>query len=353
MMLLNAALLAGTLLSASADPPAAPTLSAIRIPTGQSAPTLDGRLNDPVWAVTDSLSGFTQVRPDPGQPARFRTVTRVVFDDAAVYVAVRAYDPEPAKIAAQLTRRDRNSSSDWILVGFDSHHDRRTAYIFSVNPAGVKRDFILTDGGGEDFGWDAVWDVATRRDEEGWVAEFRIPLSALRFSTQGDGVWGFQVVREVQRTQEQSAWAPYRQEDATVVARFGELRGLGGLQPPRRLEVLPYTVSSLNREPAPDGTGRDPFYSATAWNRSLGLDVKYGLTAGLTLDATLNPDFGQVEADPSQVNLSAYETFLSEQRPFLHRGRGDLPVRYRRGRRQPRVALLLAPHRPQPTAPRR
>jgi hypothetical protein len=318
-MFVHAALLAASLLSATPDTTAPRALHAHRLTAGQGAPVLDGRLDDAIWAATDSIDGFTQVKPDPGRPARFRTVTRVAFDDAALYVAVRAYDPEPAKIVAELTRRDQGSASDQILVAIDSHHDRRTAYIFGVNPAGVKTDIVLTDGKGEDSGWDAVWDVATRRDELGWTAEFRIPLAALRFATEGDGVWGFQVIRDVQRTQERSAWAPFRQEDPTFVARFGELVGMRGLRAPRRLEMLPYTVSGLSREPLEGGV-RNPFRSSTEWTRSAGLDVKYGLTAGLTLDATINPDFGQVEADPSQVNLSAYETFLSEQRPFFTEG---------------------------------
>lgn len=293
-------------------------MQARRIAPPQLAPVLDGRLDDVVWAQADSVSGFTQREPDPGQPSRFRTVARVVFDDHAVYVALHAFDPEPQKIVAQLTRRDEGSPSDWLWVGFDSRFDRRTSYWFGVNPAGVKMDFFNADGGrGDDLTWDAVWDVATQRDSSGWTAEYHIPLSALRFSTAGEGTWGFQVSRMVQRVKEQSFWAPVLPNDPTLVARFGELRGLTGLRPPRRLEVMPYTVTSLTGEPADAG---DPFHSGTRWGRSVGLDVKYGLTSNLTLDATFNPDFGQVEADPSQVNLSAYETFLAERRPFFNEG---------------------------------
>ncbi|HEX8692678.1 MAG TPA: DUF5916 domain-containing protein [Longimicrobium sp.] len=294
-----------------------PKLDAYRLTPTVGAPTLDGKLDDPVWAAADSIGGFIQRDPDEGQPAKFPTVTRVAFDHSAVYVGVRAFDPEPRKIVAQLTRRDEDSSSDWLLVAFDSRHDLRTAYVFTVNPAGVKRDFTIVDGQNDDVGWDAVWDVAVERDEHGWTAEFRIPLSALRFSPGGDGVWGFEVARVVQRANEQSFWAPLRRDDSRVVARFGELHGMTGLPSPRRLELLPYMLSGVTRAP---GDGADPFYSASDWRGSAGMDVKYGVTSDLTLDATVNPDFGQVEADPSQVNLTQYETFFPEKRPFFTEG---------------------------------
>jgi len=316
----------GTLLLAGAVALTAPAtdstnavrqVTAYRLSATVGAPTLDGRLDDAVWAAADTIGGFTQREPNEGQPARYRTVMRVAFDNDAVYVAARAYDPEPAKISAQLTRRDEDSSSDWLFVGFDSRHDRRTAYVFAVNPAGVKRDMTIADGANDDTGWDAVWSVAVGRDSLGWTAEYRIPLSALRFATGGDGVWGFQAVRVVQRDNEQSYWAPVKRDEPRQVARFGELRGLRGLPAPRRLELLPYTVSGVTRAP---GEAANPFYSSSELRGSAGLDVKYGVTSNLTLDATFNPDFGQVEADPSEVNLSAFETFLSERRPFFTEG---------------------------------
>ncbi|MFL5538838.1 MAG: DUF5916 domain-containing protein [Longimicrobiaceae bacterium] len=306
--------------SAAQQPPSggAPlALSATRLAPPAQAPVLDGRLDDAAWAAADSLHSFVQKVPEEGKPTRFPTVARVVFDETAVYVGVRAYDPEPAKMVAQLTRRDEDSSSDWLLVAFDSRHDQRTAYAFMVNPAGVKRDFVIADGAEDDMSWDAVWDVAVKADSQGWTAEFRIPLSALRFAPNGDGVWGFEVARAVPRTNEQSFWAPVKQDESRVVSRFGELRGMRGLPSPRRLEVLPYTVSGVTRAP---GAAADPFHQSTAWRGSAGLDVKYGVTSDLTLDATVNPDFGQVEADPSQVNLTQYETFLAEKRPFFTEG---------------------------------
>ena len=292
-------------------------VTAYRVSPSVGAPAVDGRLDDAVWMATDSIGGFTQREPREGEPSRFRTVMRVAFDNDAIYVAARAYDPEPSKIAAQLSRRDEDSPSDWMYVGFDSRHDRRTAYIFGVNPAGVKRDLTTSDGGGDDEGWDAVWSVAVTRDSLGWTAEYRIPLSALRFATGGDGVWGFQALRVVQRENEQSYWAPVKRDEPRQVARFGELHGMNNLPAPRRLELLPYTVSGVARAP---GEKADPFYSSSELRGSAGLDVKYGVTSNLTLDATFNPDFGQVDADPSEVNLSAFETFLSERRPFFTEG---------------------------------
>jgi hypothetical protein len=312
-----AALFLSASLAADTGQAAAMALDAYRLTAAAGAPAIDGRLDDPVWLQADSAAGFVQKDPDEGKPSRFATTVRIAFDDQNVYVAMRAYDPEPSRIVAQLTRRDESSPSDWLMVGFDSRHDRRSAYVFAVNPAGVKRDFIVTDGANDDPGWDAVWDVAVSRDAGGWSAEFRIPLSALRFAPGGDGVWGFEAARSVPRVNEESYWAPLRKDDSRVVARFGELRGMRGLSSPRRLELLPYTVSSVRRAP---GSRLDPFFSPTAVRGSGGLDVKYGLTSDLTLDATVNPDFGQVEADPSQVNLTQYESFFPEKRPFFTEG---------------------------------
>ncbi|HET7460976.1 MAG TPA: DUF5916 domain-containing protein [Longimicrobium sp.] len=312
------ALLSIATLSAAVPPDStAAALNAYRLAPGVAAPTLDGRLDDAAWAAADAAGGFTQKDPDEGKPSRFPTVVRVAFDDNAVYVALRADDPEPGKIRAQLTRRDEDSSSDWLMVAFDSRHDQRTAYAFAVNPAGVKRDFIVADGSDDDSSWDAVWESAVSRDEHGWSAELRIPLSALRFAPGGDGVWGFEAARVVQRENEVSYWAPLKKDESRVVARFGRLVGMRNLPSPRRLELLPYTVSGITRAP---GSGADPFYAANRFRGSAGMDVKYGITSDLTLDATINPDFGQVEADPSQVNLTQYESFFAEKRPFFTEG---------------------------------
>jgi hypothetical protein len=287
-----------------------------------AAPKLDGVLDDAAWAQAQPLTDFVQRQPNPGAPATLRTEARIVYDDAAIWVAVRAFDPHPDSLAAPVGRRDMAGvSTDWIHVILDSYNDKRTAFRFTVNPAGVQKDVFHSNDTNEDVGWDAVWESATRVDSAGWSAELRIPLSQLRFSSaasgQGSQVWGLQVSREIARRSETDDWAVVRPDRNGFVSQFGELAGITGLKSARRLEVLPYTLARMTR--APDRPG-DPFYARTQGAGGVGGDVKYGLTSNLTLTATLNPDFGQVEADPSQVNLTAFETFFDERRPFFTEG---------------------------------
>jgi hypothetical protein len=295
-------------------------LGAHRVAAGEQVPVIDGRLDDAVWSAAPVAGGFIQQRPNPGQPATQRTEARVAYDKDAVYVAVRAFDSAPDSITAQLGRRDATGlASDWVHVVFDSYHDKRTGFRFAVTPRGVKRDVFHYDDGPEDGTWDAVWTVETQIDSAGWTAEFRIPLSQLRFrSTAGEQTWGLNVARDLARKEERSYWAPMLPNQSGFASRFGTLTGLSGLSSPRRLEVLPYTVGRVTR----DGrvSGDDPFRSPTDPSFSAGADLEYGLTSNLTLTATFNPDFGQVEADPSQVNLSAFEQFFSERRPFFVEG---------------------------------
>jgi hypothetical protein len=295
------------------------TLTATRI--AGARPVIDGRLDDAAWQHAAIGTGFVQLAPDAGAPASERTEIRVLYDDAALYVAARMYDSSPDSIVAQLARRDQEVYSDWIYVAIDSYFDRRTAFTFGVNPRGVKIDLILYDDTRSDGSWDAVWDVATQIDSLGWTAEFRIPFSQLRFSTaaadEDERTWGVNFLRKIARRNEESFWSPMRRDVNALVSVFGELRGLSGLQPPRRLEVQPYGLSRLTRAP---GDGVNPFFRANDAMFDGGADLKYGLTSGLTLTATINPDFGQVEADPSVVNLSAFESFFPERRPFFVEG---------------------------------
>lgn len=281
------------------------------------APTIDGILGDEEWVGAPLVSDFVQMEPDEGKPATERTEVRVLYGAEALFVAFRAFDRHPDSIAAQLTRRDSESYSDFVHVVVDSYHDERTAFHFGVNPVGVKMDIYRFDDTEEDTSWDAVWDVATRVDGEGWTAEFRIPYSQLRFGNQDDQTWGINFAREIARRRETSTWAPIRQSDAAVVSRSGELQGLRGLGSPTRLELRPFTLAKLSRAP---GDAENPFYKRNNFFSSGGMDLKYGVTNDLTLDLTVNPDFGQVEADPAQVNLSAYESFYPEQRPFFIEG---------------------------------
>jgi hypothetical protein len=280
---------------------------------------LDGKLDEPAWQAAQPATDFMESYPKPRERAHDQTEVRVLYDDAALYVGVRMFDSHPDSIAAQLARRDATGIySDWLHLIIDSYHDRRTAFRFSVNPLGVKKDVYTSNDTQEDANWDAVWDVATRVDSAGWVAEYRIPLSQLRFGNQGkERVWGFQVMRDIARRQERDSWNPWVQTDAGFVSRFGDLTGLVDVPTPQRLEVVPYVSSRLTRAP---GNSANPFFKANDTKQSAGADLKYGLPAGLTLTATVNPDFGQVEVDPSVVNLTAFETFFPEKRPFFLEG---------------------------------
>jgi Domain of unknown function (DUF1083). len=267
------------------------------------------------------IEGFTQSYPKPGAQATDRTEAHVVYDDAAIYVGVRMYDAHPDSIAAQLARRDATGIfSDWIHLIIDSYHDRRTAFRFSVNPRGVKKDVYESNDTNEDTNWDAIWEVATRVDSLGWVAEYRIPLSQLRFGKEVPGqdrIWGFQLMRDIARRNERDSWSPWTPQSAGFVSRFGDLQGLSNVPSPSRFELLPYVSTKVTRAP---GSSANPFFRANDTKPSIGADLRYGLPSGLTLTATVNPDFGQVEVDPSVVNLTAFETFFPEKRPFFLEG---------------------------------
>ena len=317
-MVANLLLIGAVMLQAPAD--SARTMAAHRVAAGEQSPVVDGRLNDAVWAAAPVSGDFVQQRPNPGSAASQRTEVRIAYDDDAVYVAVRAFDTATDSIAAQMGRRDASGIySDWVQVIFDSYHDRRTGYRFAVSPRGVKKDVFHYDDGPEDVTWDAVWQAATTTDAEGWTAEFRIPFSQLRFRTgAAEQTWGLNVIRDIARKEERSYWSPMPPDQPGFASKFGTLTGMRGLRSPQRLELLPYTVARVTRDA--QVSDEDPFRSPTDPGMSLGADLKYGLTSNLTLTATFNPDFGQVEADPSQVNLGAFESYFQERRPFFVEG---------------------------------
>jgi Domain of unknown function (DUF5916)/Carbohydrate family 9 binding domain-like len=298
----------------------APAVAAVEaVPVNEaSALKLDGELTDEVWERAPKIDGFVQRDPKEGAPPTYPTEARVAYDAANIYVAVTAHDAEPDRIVGHLTRRDTSSPSDWIRVAIDSYFDKRTAYEFSVNPAGVKQDKYYFNDGNEDQGWDAVWDVVVSRHDAGWRAEFRIPLSQLRFPPADHPTFGFAVVRVIGRLNETSTWPLIAKSVNGIVSQYGELRGLSLTQSPKRLELVPYTVAELKTEPDTD----NPLVDTVNPGASVGLDMKYAITPALTLTATVNPDFGQVEADPAVVNLSAFETFFPERRPFFVEGSG-------------------------------
>lgn len=302
---------------ASAPPnaarPAAATAVAVR---AARPPVIDGRDDDEVWRAATPIADFRGFSPVEDADPRFATEARVAYDARNFYVFVRAYDPHPDSILQLLARRDVRTPSDQMKIIIDSYHDRRTGYEFAVNPAGVKRDYSIFNDGDEDDAWDGVWEVGTAVDSLGWTAEFRIPLSQLRYAPAETNTFGFGVWRDIQRYTERVSWPVYRNSRAGLASQLGEVTGLAGLASPRRLEVAPYVVTK-NVSVASRSGGFDREQRLTA-----GADVKYGLTSNLTLDAAVNPDFGQVEADPAVLNLSAFETFFQERRPFFIEGTG-------------------------------
>ncbi len=305
---------------------AAPSLEAR--PLADGAPTIDGMLDEADWGAAMVARDFVVFEPNEGEPASQRTEARVLYGTDAIYVGIRAFDEAPDSIVSRLARRDERPHSDWLDVAIDSYHDRRTAFGFSVNPAGVKVDVYYFDDTNEDTSWDAVWDVATKIDSLGWTAEFRIPYSQLRFNGAARQTWGINFARVVARHLEQSLWAPISRGDGALVSRFGLLKGLRDLSPPRRLEMVPYSLMRLESLP---GAAADPFHDPRDFSYAVGGDVKYGLTTDLTLDLTINPDFGQVEADPAEVNLTAFESYFSERRPFFVEGANIFSFRFSPG----------------------
>ncbi|MCY4496638.1 MAG: DUF5916 domain-containing protein, partial [Rhodospirillaceae bacterium] len=296
---------------------AAPALQAVR---ATEPPQIDGRLDEPAWNGASVATDFIQFQPDPGAAASERTEVRVLYMDDAIYIGARMHDRDPDGIIRRLARRDEQVTTDAFSVAFDSYFDHRTAFRFSVSVAGVQSDALMFSDTQEDGDWDAVWESATRTDETGWTAELRIPLSQLRFAGSSDdagSTWGINFLREIARLEELSTWSPLPEDRSRIVSAFGTLRDLQGLQPRRNLEVRPYVLSSATRTP---GSADNPFHAATALRQTVGGDLKYGITENLTLNVTVNPDFGQVEADPSVVNLTAFETFFPEKRPFFQEG---------------------------------
>ena len=276
--------------------------------------SIDGALNEQQWRSAQPISGLTQLDPNEGRPATERSDIRFMFDDNALYIGAMLYDRQDAR--GRLGRRDMNmAASDWLTVIIDTNHDHRTAVGFEVNPLGVKRDQTRSPSG-EDDGWEPVWEVATNVTDSGWVAEMRIPFSQLRFSGKSDLVWGLQVERQIARNQEFANWAFTPREQAGGIPRFGHLVGITGVGTGKRLEVMPYIVGkSENLE-----RRNNPFRDDHEMSADVGVDLKYRATSSMTLDATVNPDFGQVEVDPAVINLTAFETFFPERRPFFVEG---------------------------------
>ncbi len=289
--------------------------------------TIDGYLDEPAWQRAEAVTGFRQFEPIEGAPASQPTEVRILYGERYVFVGATLYDDRPEAIRALLGRRDEINQADWFIVSFDSYFDQRTAYTFAINAAGVQYDGLRTAGSGGngppaggldgvDASWDAVWASAVRITPQGWTAELRIPYSMLRFSREEVQTWGIHFARRIPRVGEVSEWPLIpRTQRENLVARYGRLEGLHQIQPRRNLQVIPYTLGRLNQtEGTPPGT------RSRSGEVDLGADLKLGIGSGITLDATVNPDFGQVESDPAVLNLTAFETFFEERRPFFVEG---------------------------------
>lgn len=289
------------------------------IPVNPHPPKIDGKLDDIIWAKSAETGEFTQLEPNEGEKPSQETTFKIAYDEHNLYIAIRSHDSEADKIVQRVTRRDEGENADVVSVLIDSYHDKRTAFEFSINAAGVKIDGIWSDDGdNKDYNWDPVWYGATSVDETGWTAEMRIPFTQLRFGKNEEQVWGLEVGRYLHRKQEWSLWQFIPQKSAGFVSNIGELRGLKGIPTPRRIELLPYSVGQVEFT---QNDADNPFESGKEGKLSGGLDGKIGITSDLTMDFTVNPDFGQVEADPSEVNLSAFESFFAEKRPFFIEGK--------------------------------
>ena len=284
----------------------------------ESAPVIDGVFDDAAWQTGQWAGGFVQHEPYEGRSPSQQTEFKLAFDDMNIYVAIRALDSAPDSITSRMSRRD-NGDGDMVFVIFDSYHDLRTGFVFGVSSAGVRFDMIFSNNGqNEDPNWDPIWQAKAEIREWGWGAEMKIPLTQLRFKKNTTEKWGFEVARQIFRHEEMSFWHPIPRTAPGIVHAMGELDGLQGIEPRKQLDLTPYGVASVTtyepEEGNPYATGTDP-----GWN--VGLDGKIGITNNLTLDFTVNPDFGQVEADPSEVNLTAFETYFEEKRPFFIEGK--------------------------------
>lgn len=293
------------------------TIHAIRV---TSPPRIDGFLGDDGWKLASPADHFTQRDPEEGKSASEETEIRVLYDDEALYFGCIFYDTEPEKIVSRLTRRDSEIESDWGSIRIDSYNDHQTCFEFTFNPAGVKVDIIqYDDGDREDASWDPVWELQTSIQPNGWIAEVKIPFRILRYKSSSiatdESLWGINFLRTISRKQEYDQWAFTPKRESGFISRFGHLAGIDQLPDPQPIEILPFVTGREVWDPATDIRDRRQKFLGNA-----GIDLKYGLSSNFTLDATVNPDFGQVEADPAVLNLSTFETFYPEKRPFFIEG---------------------------------
>ncbi|MCK9211907.1 MAG: carbohydrate binding family 9 domain-containing protein [Ignavibacteriaceae bacterium] len=279
--------------------------------------SIDGKLTEGAYQFPASVNRFIQKNPSEGQPASEKTDVWVFYDDDAIYFCAKMYDAHPDSIISLLGRRDNIPSSDLFSVGIDPYYDKQTGYFFEINPLGAISDGTMYNDSWSDNSWNGIWDYAASIDNDGWSAEMKIPFSQLRFNASDSMKWGINFIRQIERRKEESYTIMVPKKESGFVSHFADLDGLEGIKNKPRIEVLPYIVQkaqSLVHDP------NDPFYKNNKYKTTIGGDVKIGLGSNLSLDATINPDFGQVEVDPAVVNLSAFETYFEEKRPFFIEG---------------------------------
>lgn len=306
----------GLVLAEQAKEKRAPEEKVVRAIQVEEPINVDGVLEEKTWQ-TPGYSAFVQSDPVDGAEPSEKTEVWVAYDDSSLYVAAFLHDSEPSGIRSRLGRRDDMVDSDWFVFAVDPYFDRRTGYQFAVNPAGSIMDMVLSNDVSDDDSWDGVWDWKTQVNDKGWTVEIRIPLHQLRFPKKSEYIWGVNFSRTIKRKNERLffAWVP--KEEIAYVSRFARLEGISGIQPGRHVEFLPYSVGQAEFKPAEAG---NPFQTGKSYGAKAGFDFKLGLKSNLTLDATFNPDFGQVEVDPAVINLSAYESYYEEKRPFFIEG---------------------------------
>ncbi|GGW28792.1 hypothetical protein GCM10007383_12750 [Arenibacter certesii] len=277
-------------------------------------PYVDGNLEEDTWSLVPWEGGFVEQRPDENTEPDHQTKFKILYDKHFLYVGIRCYDSEPNKIEKRLSRRD-GFEGDWIAIFIDSYFDKRTAFGFLVTAAGVKADILESNNGeNEDESWNPIWYTKTKIDLEGWTAEMKIPLSQLKFGATKEQTWGLQLMRRLFREEERSVWQRLPQDTPGFVSEFGMLQGLIDLEPQKQLEIQPYAISKLETY---EEEQNNPFLTGQDGKFTAGLDAKIGITNDLTLDLTINPDFGQVEADPSAIALDGFQIFFEEKRPFF------------------------------------
>ncbi len=285
------------------------------------SPRIDGMINEEAWNQVQWEGEFIQTMPKEKISPSQQTQFKIIYDEEFIYVAIRCFDSSPDSIDTRLSRRD-GFDGDWVAISFDSYHDKRTAFTFTVNAAGVKSDGASSnDGNGFDDNWDPIWDVKTSIDNLGWCAEMKIPFTQLRFANNKKYTWGLQLWRRLYRKNEESLWKFKSPKDAGWVSHYGELTGIENIRPKKQKDITPYTVgkSKTYKKDA-----ENPFTPGKEYIGTLGVDGKIGLSNDLTMDFTINPDFGQVEADPSEMNLTTFETYQRERRPFFIEGKSIL-----------------------------